>query len=278
MTDTKKIHAGNPAITAFLLLVTAILIFPLLIIAIVSISDNLELAKNLFSFVHKLRLDNYVDAFERGRIAHYFMNTVIVVVITVVVTIMSASLCAFGIRRFKFREVQAVYYIVISGLFVPIQAVILPVFRLLKTIGLINTLPGLALVYIGVNIPLTLILFTGFYKSIPLELEEAATIDGCSAIGAYWKIIFPLSKTIISTLIILVGLNIWKDFFIPLVVITTPLNKTLAIGLLAFVNEFSLDWTHLCAAMVMQTIPIVILFLGLQKYFVSGVVSGAVKG
>ncbi|MCL2320605.1 MAG: carbohydrate ABC transporter permease [Oscillospiraceae bacterium] len=206
------------------------------------------------------------------------MNTVIVVIITVVVTIISASLCAYGIRRFKFKEVQAVYYIVISGLFVPIQAVILPIFRLLKSIGLINTLPGLALIYIGVNIPLSMILFTGFYKSIPIELEEAATIDGCSPMGAYWRIIFPLSKTIISTLIILVGLNIWKDFFIPLVVITTPQNKTLAFGLLAFVNEFTLDWTHLCAAMVMQSIPIIVLFLFLQKYFVSGVVSGAIKG
>jgi raffinose/stachyose/melibiose transport system permease protein len=122
-----------------------------------------------------------------------------------------------------------------------------------------------------------MMLFVGFYKSIPKELDECATIDGCNPFQIYWKVILPLSKSVMATVTILSGLQVWREFFIPLVIITTPMKKTLSVGLLHFMSRFSFDWTPMCAAMIIQTLPIIVLFLLLQKYFIGGMVSGAVK-
>lgn len=256
-----------------------IILLPLANILILSVSDQKAYNENPMSFLTNFKFSNYMEAWEKARILQYGLNTIFVIVVALLGVIAAASLCAYGISRFsKYREVGLVYYLVISGMFIPVQAIILPLFKELKSLGLLNNLLGLSIIYMGTTLSLSMMLFAGYYRSLPRELEEAATLDGCSPMRAFWKIIFPLSTTIVATVAILAGLTIWRDFFIPLVVITTPENKTLGVGLLAFVDEFSLDWTPMCAAMVMQTIPILILYLALQKYFVSGVVSGAVKG
>lgn len=275
----KKMDITQIFSTVIMFAISLIILFPLANILIISVSDQQSYSKDIFSFTYNFRIDNYAKAWETAHLARYGMNTVIVCALAIMIIVLTASLCAYGIRRFGYlKEIGILYYVVISGLFIPIQAIILPLFKQLKTAHLMNNLLGLALIYVGTNLPLSMMIFTGFFKSIPKELEESATVDGCNPFKAYWLIIFPLSKTIMATVTILAGLNIWRDFFIPLVTITTPDKKTLGVGLLAFVDEFSLDWTKMCAAMVMQTIPIIALFLSLQKYFVSGVVAGAVKG
>lgn len=263
-----------------LVIVSIIILFPLLNILLVSFSEKRALSRNYLSAFTQPTLKNYPEAIEKGHMLQYLGNTVLVMVIALAVIILAASLCAYSIKRFggKYKEVGLSYYLLLSGMFIPVQAVILPLFQTLRTFGLVNSFFGLALVYAGMNLPLAMMMFTGFFKGIPTELIEAGTIDGCGVYRTFYSIILPLSKTIIATVIILSGLQIWRDFFLPLVLITSPAKKTLAIGLLFFVNEFSLDWTRMCAAMVLQTIPILILYLCLQKYFVEGVVAGAVKG
>jgi raffinose/stachyose/melibiose transport system permease protein len=271
---------GRYLINSLIWLLSLLIILPIFYILTVSVSSPQGFADNFFSFLSDFKVENYVIAWTQGRISTYMLNTVVVCVVAISIVIFTASFCAYGISRFnhKYKEVGLVYYLIISGLFIPVQAIILPLFKLMKTFHLLNSLFGLALVYISANLPLSMMLFAGFFKSIPRELEEAAVVDGCGPYKVYWKIIFPLSKTIMATVTILAGLNIWRDFFIPLVIVTEPTKKTLGIGLLAFVNEFSLDWPRMCAAMVMMTIPIVALFIALQKYFISGAVAGAVKG
>jgi raffinose/stachyose/melibiose transport system permease protein len=269
---------NNIVFFLFVLMASFIILFPLVYILIVSVSDPLKMGKDIFSFIHHFKIGNYAEAWIRGRVGLYFKNTVLVLLITVTVVIMSASLCAFAIRRYRYRAIKSVYYILITGIFIPIQAIILPLFKILKSLHLINSLWGLSLIYCGVALPLSMMIFTGFYKTIPKELDESATIDGCGPFSIYSRIILPLSGSVIAATVILTGLRVWRDFFIPLVIITSPLKKTLSVGLLAFRNEFNSDWSLMFAAMAMQTIPIVILFLFLQRYFISGVVSGAVKG
>lgn len=274
----QKNEVSNKILAAAMLLISLLMIFPLLYIAIISVSDISSFSKNMFSFIGDLRLSNYAEAWKRAKFTQYGFNTIVVLATALTLIVLTSSLCAYGVRRFKFKEVGFMYYFLISGLFIPVQAVILPLFKTLKTFGLLNSLIGLAIVYTALQLPLSMMIFTGFYKSVPKELEESATIDGCGPMKAFWLIIFPLSKTTVATVAILCGLTIWRDFFIPMVITTVPEKKTLGVGLLSFVDEFSMDWTKMCAAMVMQTIPIIVLFLSLQRYFIGGAVAGAVKG
>ena len=277
--DIVKSRKRAPVLSyVVLIFVAAAILFPLLNILLVSLSEKKALSRDYFSVFYQPTLSNYPEAVVKGHMVQYFLNTLVVMAIALVIIMFAAALCAYAIKRFHYQGVNFSYYLLLSGMFIPVQAVILPLFRTLKIFGMVNSHFGLALVYAGMSLPLAMMMFTGFFRSIPNELIEAGTIDGCGIMRAFFAIILPLSKTIISTVIILSGLTIWRDFFLPLVLITTAAKKTLAIGLLAFVNEFSLDWTRMCAAMVLQTLPILVLFLSLQKYFVEGVVAGAVKG
>jgi raffinose/stachyose/melibiose transport system permease protein len=166
----------------------------------------------------------------------------------------------------------------LCGIFIPVQAVMLPLLSTMKSAGLSNNLFGIALVYTGMNLPLALMLYCGYYRGIPNELLEASVIDGCRSIQTYLFIILPLSKTIVSTVVILSGLQIWRDFFVPLILSSSTKTKTIAISLMHFIGFYNYDWTGICAAMMMQSLPMLIIFVFLQKYFLSGVVAGAVKG
>ena len=280
----KRMHSRKPRHPLDVLTYIAVgflallVIVPLLYILDVSVSSTPGIYTDLFSFIDDFRLvENYSGAWTTGRISLYMKNTVIVLAGAVSIVVVTTSLFAYSLRRYKFREVQLSYYFLLGGFFIPVQVIIIPLFKILSSIQLTNSLLGLILVYAATNLPLSMMLFVGYFKSIPKELDESATIDGCGPYAAYWRIILPLSKAIVATVIILAGLNIWRDFFIPLVLVSSPYMKTLSVGLLSFKSEFSIDWTRMCAAMVMQTVPIIVLFLLLQKHFVSGAVAGAVK-
>lgn len=266
-------------LSIFLFLLSFIIIIPLLYIFIISISDPVDSSKNLLSFIHNLRLDNYANAWEKGRIGTYAGNTMIVLILTVITVVLVSSHCAYGLSRYeKLKEVGMVYYLIAAGLYIPIQAVILPLFSVFKQLHINNSLIGLVIIYSAFSLPMSMMLYVGFLKSVSRELEDAAMIDGCGPFQTFWKIILPISGSTTATVVIFSALTVWRDFFIPMIMITDTGKKTLSVGLLAFVNEFSLDWTNMCAAMMLQIIPIVILYLMLQKYFMKGTMEGALKG
>lgn len=256
-----------------------IVILPLLYVLIVSVSNQKSLNKDLFSFLYDFHPENYLVAWKKGNIIRFMVNSVVVCGTTVLIDVFAGSWLAYATRLYKrFPEIDALYYVIMTGMFIPVQAIVLPLFKIIKAMHLLNNPIGLALVYGGINLPLSMMMFAGYYKTIPMELTEAASIDGCNPFQAFFTIMLPLTKPIICTVSILVSLNVWRDMFIPLMLTTDVKARTVAYGLMSFVNEFSLDWTNMCAAMVITTIPIIILFLCLQKYFISGAVAGAVKG
>lgn len=269
---------SKTVVYVILLFVTVLILFPLLNILIISINTEKDLVANPLNIPRSMNFENYIYAWEKSKFLLYGFNTVAVCLMTVVMNVICASLAAYAIDRFEFKEVKGSYYYFMMGIFVPIQVIILPLFKILKTTGLMNTLFGLSIIYTATTLPLSILMFAGFLKTIPKELDESAFVDGCKPFRCFRKIIFPLSKVVIATVTVLICLEIWRDFFIPLVVSTSPSKKTLTAGLLNFMSDFSVEWTKFSAAMVMQAIPIIILFLSLQKYFTKGVVSGAVKG
>ncbi len=247
-------------------------------ILIISLNNEIDLVHNPFNIPSRINWDNYRVGWEKSHYGRYFLNTVVVLAGTIFTTIVASSLASYAVIRFDFKEVKAMYYFFIIGMFVPIQVIILPLFGILKSFHILNTLLSLVLIYTAINIPISLMMFTGFFKTVPRELEESAFIDGAGYFRTFFSIVIPISIVIIATVSILVSLFIWRDFFVPLVLILDPAKKTLAVGLLAFMNQFSTDWNPLSAAMILQIAPFLIIFLFFQKYFVSGIAAGAVKG
>lgn len=275
---SKGEHVARSLSYTVLVFFALLILFPLIYIGIMSISHLDEASRNLLSFLRKPNFSNYSKAWVKGNIPLYFKNTVLVTLGTLMISVLASALCGYAFRRFKYRSVQIFYYIIMTALFIPIQAIILPLFRTLKNLSLLNNLWGLVFIYAAITLPLNMMLFTGYFKSIPKELDESAYLDGCGPYRTFFLMILPLSRTIIATTAILAALRVWRDFFIPLVVITRPGLRTLSVGLFAFVDEFAVDWTPMCAAMILQALPMILLFLFLQRYFISGAVVGAVKG
>lgn len=272
----KKLQAIAYVITiSFCLFV----LLPLSLVVYMALSDWNAFCKDFLSlFETGPQWRNFVDAWVLGKMGMHFKNTVIVMIISLFMTNASASLLAFGIKKFTNKWLDRAYYLVLAGMFIPAQALMLPLYNTMSMLGLLNTYFGLALVYSGMALPLATMMYTGFYRGLPRELLEAAEIDGCTSMQVYLKVVLPLSKAIISTVCILSGLNIWKDFYINLIVISDPNKKTVSTSMFAFVSEYTTNWSGVCAAMVIQSLPIIVLYLLLQKQFIKGITAGAVKG
>lgn len=261
-----------------ILVLLVIVVVPLALVVIMSLSDWMKFNKNFLSILETgLQWQNYVTAWVDGNMALYFKNTVIVMVVSLTMTNMFASLLAFAIKYFGDRVSKFTYYIALSTMFIPAQALMLPLYNTMSKLHLLNSFFGEALVYTSMAMPLAVMMYTGFYKGISRSLIEAGRIDGCNSFQVYAAVMLPLSKTVLSTVVILSGMTIWKDFFVPMILISDMNLKTIATSMSLFVSEYTTEWSSVCAAMVVQTIPAVIIFVFLQKYFVSGMTAGAVK-
>lgn len=268
-------------ITCYVIVAIAIIvvIIPLSLVVLMSLSDWTAFQKNVFSiFETGPQWKNFVEAWGGGTMAGYFKNTAVVLALSLAITNICASLLAYSIKKWARKFSDKVYYIVLAGMFVPVQALMLPLYNTMSSLHLLDTFFGLALVYSGMAMPLATMLYTGFYRNLPKEMLEAAEIDGCGSMRAYLKVVLPMSKTILTTVSILSGLTIWKDFYINLIVISQPAKKLISTSMLSFVSEYTTNWAGVCAAMVLQSLPVIILYLILQKQFVNGITAGAVKG
>lgn len=262
-----------------ILILLLIIVVPLLLIIIMSGSDWNEFNKDFLSILKTgFQWQNYSTAWDKGNMPLYFKNTFIVMLISLAMTNLFASLLAYAIKYYNSKISNLAYYVILSAMFIPAQALMLPLYTTMSKLHLLNNLFGVALVYTGMGLPLATMMYTGFYKGIDRGLLEAAMLDGCNSLQVYAKVMLPLSKTVASTVVILSGMTIWKDFFVPLIVVSDMRLKTVATSMQMFVSEYTTEWSSVCAAMVIQTIPAIIIFLLLQKQFVSGITAGSVKG
>lgn len=255
-----------------------ITLYPLVYMIVISLKTNDEFLSSPNTLPKILYWKNYADAWKIGKIARLGFNTIVVTALTIAACVIFGATAGYAIEKMSKKDKGIYYNFFIIGLIIPIQVIMIPLFKILKSMSLINNFTGIILLYTALNLPFAVFVFTGFFKSIPDTLIEAARIDGCNYFKSFWLIIFPLCKTVTATIAIFVGMNVWKDFTVPLVYITNPNLKTLSIGLLNFKNQYSSNWPALAAAMIIQTMPIIILFLVMQKDFIKGITSGAVKG
>lgn len=224
-------------------------------------------------------IENYSTVIKEGKILRGFSNTLIVLIFSLFIVIFLASLASWIFARNKLKIIQIIYYIAISGILIP-PAVITTI-RVLKLLHIYGNLFGLVIFYSGAIMSFAIFFITGFIKTIPFELEEAAKIDGASLIGVFFKIILPLLKSVISTSVIILTLFIWNDFIYPFYFLTHPSQYTVTLGLYNFIvggAYYNINWHLLFADIVVTSIPLIILYFVLQKRIISGITAGAIKG
>lgn len=220
---------------------------------------------------------NYARAWEEANFSVYFLNSIIVSACVVVIVLLTTSMAGYVMGRYAFVGRKLIMGIFMASITIPLVFTVIPIFELLKGMGLAQSLIGLILAESGGGHVVFLMLFSSYYAGLPKEMEEAATIDGCGFFKTYTRVMFPLAKPIISTVVIMQFIWTWNSFLLPLVItLNKPSIRTLAVGMYALKGENVVDWTGIAAGACISVLPVIILFIAMQKYFVNGV-AGAVK-
>ena len=261
-----------------LVVFSLIIIIPLIIVFSGAFKTSAELFNNPFGVPHKPVFENFPAAFVKGNMLLYFGNTIFVTVISLIFILTFSCLAAYTVTRSNFKFGTVLYYYFMFGLTVPAQAIMIPSYLLISRLHLVNNIWSLVIIYVASTMAFSVFILSGFFRTIPGELEEAALIDGCNELKTFTKIILPLSRPAVTTVLIFNMLFIWNDFYNPLLYIRSENIKTLALGLMKYVGRYVANYPIMFAALLMASLPMIIIFLILQKQFVSGITSGAVKG
>ena len=223
---------------------------------------------------------SYVRAFSNMNYPMQLLNSIMTTVGSVFCIVIFATMAAYPIGRIKTKLARFLYFFFISGLIIPSQMVIVPIAQTLNRLGVPNTRFTPMIMFITCSLPFSVFLFSGFMKGVPVEIEESAYIDGASLGRRFWTVVFPLLQPALISCVITQGLWIWNDYFYPMVFITKKAQYSLPVGMLQFLGdkENPAQWNVLFAACVLCALPLIIVFLALQKQFVNGIAAGAVKG
>jgi len=269
---------GKYLIHFFLILLVLIWLYPFVWTLSTSLKTSAQMWEGGTNLIPQpFEFENYLRAWKTANFSSYFLNTVIYAAGTVLLAIFLASTSGYVIGRFPFPGRNLVLVAMLATLVVPQATTIIPIFNLVKGLGLLNTRYGMILASSG-GLVVNVLLFSGFFQGLPKDLEDAGKIDGCNFLQQFFYIMFPLAKPIIATVTILTFINSWKAFLIPLVfTFSRPELRTLGVGMYAFVGERSTDWTAMAAAASLSIIPMMIVFLLFQRYFIQGL-AGAIKG
>ncbi|EGO89198.1 carbohydrate ABC transporter permease [Clostridium botulinum C] len=220
--------------------------------------------------------DNYIQAFEDFNFFHSFMNSFLITTISTILIVVFSSMAAWRLVRSKTKLSKFLFFLFAAAMLIPFQSVMLPLINIMGKLNLLNPV-GLVFMYLGFGSSLSIIMYHGFIKNIPLELEEAAIIDGCNKFQVFWIIVFPLLKPITVTVSILNAMWIWNDFLLPQLVINKPEWQTLPLKMFYFFGEYSKKWNLALAGLVLAMIPIIIFYFFAQKHIVKGVTQGSIK-
>lgn len=250
---------------------------PLYIAVLIAIKDPSEMA-NVLSFPKKLRLQNFADAWVMTDYPRKFMNTLFITVVNLIFTILTNSMVAYAITRNKDKNklFSLAYYYFVSAMFIPFNVIMLPLVKQASTFHMDNIV-GITFLYIIFGLPMNIFLYSGFVKSIPVALDEAAYIDGATPFQTFYRIIFPLMKPMSATVAILSFMWTWNDFSMPLVLLSEEKYQTLQLAQYVFKGQFNTEYNLAFASYLLVLLPILLVYVFCQKWIIEGVTNGAVK-
>jgi len=272
-----KFYINKTWINVLLWILVAIVIYPLFWIFINSLKTNTDLFVNTFNIPTDPLFSNYVDAWNMG-LSGYFLNSIIVGVISILATITIGAFCAYGLSRLQSKWKMMIYYLIIGGLLLSPQSALISLYRILESLNIYNTYLAMILPYIAFRLPFAIFLMHTYFMDFPKELEDSALIDGCNTFTTFTKIVLPISKPILSAISIMTAIFVWNEFLFAMVFLEDSGLYTIPIGLYNFKDALATNWTALLAGIIIATIPIIVLFLFMSKSFIRGLTEGSVKG
>jgi raffinose/stachyose/melibiose transport system permease protein len=276
---TKKFSIGAIITTIVLLFWSVLQIFPIYWMLTFSLKENSEIfGANIIGLPHKWLFSNYTTALQSGNMFRYLLNSVIVTGATILISVVAATAATYALTRMVWHGRRIANALFMLGITLPINAVILPIFLALSKVHLTNSYWALIIPYSAFALSMSIMIASSFMEGIPLEIEEAACLDGCSVYGIFWHVILPMMKPALSTLSIFIFLQAWNELMYAVIFISDSAFRTVTVGIQNLSGSFTTDWGPIGAALVIATFPVLIIYAFFSSKIQEGLVAGAVKG
>lgn len=276
--NKEKLKISKVLIYCFLIILALIYLLPLVWVFSVSFKTNAEIFTSPFSIPQALNFENYEVAWNAGKLGIATLNSAIVCVVTLALSMIIGSMASFAIGRMRWKFSGAVMTYFMIGMMIPVHCVLIPLFTKFAKVGLSNNLWGLILPYLTFSLPVTIFIMTGFFQGMPNELFESACIDGCSIYQIFIKIALPLSKTGLFVTGLMTFVNNWNELLLAMVFISDDAKKTLPVSLSKFVGPYNTNYSQMFAAIILAIVPTIVVYCIFSNQIVEGLTAGAVKG
>ena len=273
---TRKLAIRNYIVEGLLLLASLLIIFPILIMIFGSFKTSAEVLSFSLALPEKWMFSNYARVFEEGGIPRAFMNSLIITGISSIIIILASSAASFILARRDTKLANTLYMYFFMGLIAPMSTI--TTIRIVQWLGFYGSMSSVILIYASLNTAFSVFLYSGFIKTIPKALDEVAFLEGANVFGVFFRIVTPLILPVNATVAIMVFMSVWNDITIPLYFLTDSSTWTMPLSIYNFYGKYSRDWNLIFANLVLTSLPVFILYLFGQKYIVSGLTAGAVKG
>ncbi len=273
----------NSIINVLLMVLGIVYLFPVYIIVVNAFKNRAELYENILAFPKDMSFQYFAKAMDKMDFGRAFLNSLIVTLLSLLFIVILDSMCAWMLARRDNKLSRFIFMTFVATMLIPFQTLMMPLLQVLgffrdrMGITVTDTLGGLVFCYIGFGAGMSVFLFHGFVKSVPVAIEEAATIDGCSKLSVFFRIVFPMLKPVTMTVIILNVIWIWNDYLLPSLILYSKKNRTIPLSTANFFGQYTIQWNLAMAGLTLTIIPVIIFYLCAQKYIIKGVAAGAVK-
>ncbi len=274
----KKRLISNLLVYTGLAILLLFWLFPLLMALMNSFKTNGELLTNVMAWPSSFTLENYTRSIEKMKYMRSLGNTLLLSFLSVFMMILFSALAGWQLCRTKTKLSSFLFGLFVFSMLIPFSSIMMPLYKVILALHIKNSLVGLSFVYAGLGVSMAIFLYHGFVKSIPLEMEEAAAIDGCSKLKTFSYIIFPMLKPITATICITNVLWVWNDFLLPLITISDNKRYSLLLSTNTLFGQYSSDWSAILSALILSAIPVIIFYSIFQKQILKGITDGAIKG
>jgi raffinose/stachyose/melibiose transport system permease protein len=278
MEQTQGYNGRLLAMEIAAVLLALLFLIPFWFVIINSVKSFGDLMRNAAGWPEAFRFDNFTRVWEIMRFPRAFTNSLLITVLGNAGLVVISAMAAYRILRRPTLFNRVLFVLFIAAMVIPFQSIMIPLVKVASDVGLMDSRFELIVCYFGFGVSLNLFLYHGFMKSIPLEIEEAAVVDGCTPYGVFWKIVFPLLKPMTITVLLLNSLWIWNDFLLPLLVLHSADIRTIPLQTYSFFGQYTKQWDLALAGLVLGVAPMVAFFLLMQKHIIAGISAGAVKG
>lgn len=276
-------HIAKTAANVLGVLFCLLYLFPVYIVFVNSFKNRQELYESILALPQRFHLEYYATAMQKMDFLSAFKNSLVVTLVSILFLVVFASMTAWMLVRSNNKLSKIIFMVFVATMLIPFQTLMMPLMQemswLKQTFGLpmVDSHIGLIYMNIGFGASMAVFLYHGFVKSVPRSLEEAATIDGCTTFGVFWKIVFPILQPVTMTVIILDVIWIWNDYLLPSLVLKSKANRTIPLSTASFFGQFTIQWNLAMAGLMLTIIPVILFYLFAQKYIIKGVAAGAVK-